>query len=242
MGLLDLLLARALPAACLACHAAAGRPASTGLGLCPACRGRLRPLPAAAACAGCGRPLAGRLPSGWRCGACRQRPPAYDRLLCGWSYEPPCDAVIAGLKFRRLDYLGAHLAAALHARLGPELGGCDVVVPVPLHWRRRLARGFNQAEAIARPLAARLGLPCERLLRRRRATAPQSGLDRAARRRNPRGAFAAPRPPAIHGRAVLLVDDVVTTGATLDAAARCLRRAGARAIVALAAARTPEPR
>jgi ComF family protein len=236
---IQLLLAHALPATCLACRDAAPAGASIRLGLCPDCRRRLRPLRAAASCAGCGRPLAGRLPPGWRCGRCRARPQAFDRLLCGWSYEPPCDAVIAGLKFRRLDYLGAHLAAALHVQLGPEVAGCEVVVPVPLHWRRHLARGYNQAEAIARPLAARLGLPCSRLLRRPRATAPQSALDREARTRNPRGAFRVRRPAAVAGRAVLLVDDVVTTGATLDAAAACLRAAGARRVVALAAARTP---
>ncbi len=144
------------------------------------------------------------------------------------------------------------------------LAGSDLVVPVPLHWRRRWARGFNQAEE----LAAHLGLPVARALVRRRATAPQVGLPAARRHRNVRGAFAprrtlwgqvlsssvlrglAPgsgretprdaRPdPTVYGKVVVLVDDVATTGATLEACGEVLRRMGAKQVRALTAARAP---
>ena len=227
-----------LPSPCLGC----GVPLPAGrspLALCRACR---QALPAAgSACAGCGAPLpAAEPPAGYRCGDCRARPAAFGLLIVPWRYAPPLDAVILALKFRRLEHLGEDLGGALAAAVGERLAGCDLVVPVPLHWRRRLTRGYNQAESIARPLAGRLGLPAADPLVRQRATPPQTSLDREARRRNLRAAFALPRPAAVRRRTVALIDDVVTTGATLDAAARCLLDGGAAAVVAVAAARTPE--
>src|SRR3954469_10491784 len=236
--LLDRLVHALLPAPCLGC----GRPlpaAGAALGLCAACRASLVPIPRQT-CASCLRPLAAHaLPAGYRCGPCRQSPPAFDRLVALWSYRPPLDAVVRGLKFGRLDYLGRHLAAALAAELSPRLAGCDQVVPVPLHWRRRLARGYNEPERIAHPLAAGLGLPCVQALARRRATPPQSLLGREERLANLRKAFRVPRPDRVRGRHVLLVDDVATTGATLHAAAAALKKAGAAAVTALVAGRTP---
>jgi len=237
-GLLDRLVHALLPAPCLGC----GEPlpaAGASLGLCTRCRAALAPLPREA-CAVCARPLAAwALPEDYRCGACRERPPGFDRLLALWSYRPPLDAVVQGLKFRRLDYLGNHLAAALAKGLGDRLAGFDAVVPVPLHWRRRLARGYNQAERIARPLAGLLGLPCSPLLSRRRATPPQSLLGKADRLANLRRAFRVSRPARVRGLRILLVDDVATTGATVDAAATALKNAGAAAVTALVAGRTP---
>jgi len=229
-----------LPDTCLGC----GRPRrriAAPFGLCRACHGRLAPVPPAV-CATCAGPLAGAgdLPFP-RCGACRLDPPPFERLWAIWRYQPPLDGVIAGLKFHRLDYLGAELAGEAAARLAPERGRWDLVAPVPLHWRRRLERGFNQAERIARPLAARLDLPAGTPLRRQRATRPQARLARAERLRGPRAAFALRRGAAVAGRRVLLVDDVVTTGATLRAAAAALRRGGA-AVEALALAVTPSSR
>lgn len=251
-----------LPAACLAC----GQPLGAGrqpLGLCLPCRGRLRrPVPG---CAVCGAPLeAGRLrplADGFTCGRCRSLPPAYDRLWAAWSYEGPLPPVIGGLKYRRLDYLGGHLAEGMadallegsegrvsSAAVGREPAPAapeaarrwDLVVPVPLHWRRRWLRGFNQAERIARPLARRLGIPFRSALRRRRPTRRQARLARAARLANPAGAFIAGRGEGVATARVLLVDDVATTGATLDAAARALLEAGAAGVTAAVAARTPE--
>ncbi|HXO22620.1 MAG TPA: ComF family protein [Thermoanaerobaculia bacterium] len=233
-----------LPSCCLGCGRALRGQAP--LGLCAGCRGRLRRADrrdrdGGGPCAGCGRRLAGPTPRGYRCGRCRAAPPACDRLLALWSYEEPLTAVVQRLKFGRLDYLGRHLANAMALELGAELAGLDLVVPVPLHWRRRLARGYNQAERIARPLALRLGLPFAPALRRSRATPPQTSLGRAERLSNLERAFQARAvEPPLRGRRVLLVDDVATTGATLNAAARALKRAGAAQVVAVVAGRTPD--
>jgi ComF family protein len=116
-------------------------------------------------------------------------------------------------------------------------GAPDVIVPVPLHWLRQWGRGYNQAELLARYVGSELGLPCERLLRRRRRTAQQAMLDVDARRTNVRGVFA-PAPGArAGGRHVLLVDDVMTTGATLGEAARVLGDAAVASVSVLTAAR-----
>ncbi len=244
-GLLRSILYHLLPAPCLACGEEVREPRRS-LGLCASCRGRLARWPRDA-CDSCGRPLEGaHLPAGYRCGACRRRPPPYRRLLSAWSYQPPIDAVLTGLKFRRLEYLGTQLGPTVADLLRSEVAGCDLVVPVPLHWRRYLRRGYNQAAAIARPLASELGQPMANVLRRRRATPAQSRLSRAERRRNLRDAFAVRGNPLLRavscaGRHVLLVDDIATTGTTLQAAAVCLRRAGAASVTALAVARTPEP-
>jgi len=225
-----------LPASCLGCGEALF--SSAPLGLCAPCRGKLARL--RQACAVCAGPLeAFEPPAGYPCGACRERPPAFDCLLALWIYRPPLDAVVQGLKFRRLDYLGRHLARALADGLEKELEGFDAVIPVPLHWQRRLARGYNQAERIASPLAAQLGLPLVPALRRTRRTPPQTSLGKAGRLANLRQAFRVPRPRKVRGLRLLLVDDVATTGATLDTAAAVLRRAGAAGVTAVVAARTP---
>jgi ComF family protein len=211
-ALVDLL----LPAVCALCGAGA-----PGGPLCPACaRGVPEPPPA------------GRAPpplAAWAAGAPFDGP--WAEWLRRFKYpapglaglDPAADAVAEALALR---------AAARAPGPAPEL-----VVPVPLHPARLAARGFNPAALLAAALARALGLRCApAALRRVRDTPSQTGLSRAARRRNVRGAFAAARPlPA----RVWIVDDVATTGATLAAAARAARRAGAREILGLTAARTP---
>ena len=120
---------------------------------------------------------------------------SFDRLLALWSYEEPLNAVIQALKFRRLDYLGRHLGEAIAARWSEEIAGADLVVPVPLHWRRRFSRGYNQAERIARAVARRAGLPLVSALARRRVGPPQSSLGREERLANLRSAFQMRRVP-----------------------------------------------
>ena len=211
----DLAFRLVLPRPCLACSA----PAERELGLCAACRRLLDPPP---------RNAPGEdLPEG--CDAC----------FWLWDYRPPFDRVVLGLKYRRLDYLGLHIAAEANARLATELQRADVVVPMPMHWRRRLARGRNQAESIARPLARRLGVPLSPALRRRTLGKPQVGRGRRQRLANPGIVIACKRPARVRDRVVLLVDDVVTTGATAGRAASALKTAGAAKVILFAAARTP---
>jgi ComF family protein len=135
--------------------------------------------------------------------------------------------------------LGRLLAeAGARALPAPPADWADGLVPVPLHPARLAERGFNQAELLAAPCAARWRVPVlSRALVRRRPTLPQTDLDPAARRANVRDAFRVPRPAAVEGRRVLLVDDVLTTGATVGAAARALRAAGAAAVGVLTLAR-----
>jgi len=114
----------------------------------------------------------------------------------------------------------------------------DLIVPMPMHWRRRFQRGYNQAELLAWEIAGRTLLPVERkAVKRRRATSPQSELSGSARRRNVAGAFQLHRPSRIRGKNVLLVDDVLTTGATARACALALKRAGAGQVIVLTLAR-----
>jgi ComF family protein len=133
------------------------------------------------------------------------------------------------------ELVGELWAAATEARL--RALAAHVVVPVPLHWRRRWGRGYNQSEALARPIAARLGLPCRpSCLRRVRHTPEQAKQTPAARQDNVRHAFRA-RGTLLRGQTVLLVDDVFTTGSTAAEAARALRQAGAGRVVVAVLAR-----
>ena len=174
---------------------------------------------------------------------------------CAASIDPaPPGEVVAPYLFggelatalRRLKFQGRReVARAIAPLLGPALAeaaaGCDLLVPVPLHRRRLRQRGYNQTALILRHARRYAGLPVDPLsLRRVRSTPPQTGLDRAARRRNVEGAFAVVRPGRIAGRAVLLCDDVVTTGATLAAASAALRAAGAARVACFSVARADQ--
>jgi ComF family protein len=142
------------------------------------------------------------------------------------------------LKFHGRREVARQLAPMLAPALAEAARECDLVIPVPLHRRRLAQRGFNQAALLVRH--GRAGVPADQLsLRRVRATMPQTGLDRAARARNLEGAFEVVlrRRARVAGGKILLVDDVITTGATLSAAARALHQAGARQVIGFCAAR-----
>jgi len=151
------------------------------------------------------------------------------------AYEFPVDAAIKALKFRRrLEYVPAF--AEILCRAATDLpADIDAVLAVPLHWRRRWFRGFNQALEIARPVADRLGVPVLWAVFRKRATPPQSGLKSRERIRNLRGAFAVRG--VLRCRHVLIVDDVITTGTTSRSLAMVLRRSGVKKVSMLAVAR-----
>lgn len=201
---------------------------------------------AACVCPTCRRSL---VEDGPRCPACAAACPTGTCEPCRRG-EPPCDGLVVlggyGDDLRtavlRAKRPGAEPVAAALGRLLVRrhrqtfvAWGCDVVVPVPMHWTRRALRGTNAAEEIARRVAGDLGVPCRRLLRRIRATRMQNELPFEERRGNVRGAFRARWGTA--GRRILLVDDVVTTGGTLAECRRTLVAAGAAAVHAAAAAR-----
>lgn len=227
------------PATCAACGEPTERP-----GLCLDCRDQTAPRQGPR-CRTCDQALPVEAPA-HRCGRCLDRRPAFEQVFGLFDYGGPVGAAIRRAKYRgRPEALAAlaptwlaHLPAAL--RLDPP----EVVVPVPLHWRRLHQRGFSPPLVLADQVARALGVPLRgQALRRLRATAVQAGLDERRRRANLRGAFVA------RGRAlpaeVLLVDDVFTTGATADACAAALRRAGVRRVRVLAPAlveRHPHPR
>jgi ComF family protein len=198
---------------------------------CVACWARLDFL-TAPLCACCGLPFAYAAADGALCGACLADPPAFDRARAAVRYDDASSGLVLALKYADRTQL-ARPMARLMARAVPAADSSLVVVPVPLHPRRLRQRLFNQAVLLARPLARHWRatlLPDA--LERRRDTPPTRGLSRAARLRNVAGAIAlSPRAAGrLAGRDVLLVDDVMTTGATVDACARQLRRAGARNI------------
>jgi ComF family protein len=173
------------------------------------------------------------------CGRCLARPPAYDGTVAALVYAFPADVLLRALKFRSELALAPLLGRLLAARL-PRGVRVDWVLPVPLSAARLRSRGFNQALEIARPLAAATGCAlAPRLAERSRDTPPQVDLPLAERGRNVRGAFHCTRDLA--GAEVALVDDVMTTGATLDELAATLKRAGAARVVNWVVARTPPP-
>ncbi len=152
-------------------------------------------------------------------------------------YEGDLRRLIHLLKYDGMRPLAKALAKKM-APLVPRLGTVELVIPVPLHRSRRWSREFNQAELLSKELSRLVGIPSRpKCLRRVRSTPPQAGLSHRQRRVNVRGAFAAADAAYIEGRRVLLVDDVMTTGATLDACARVLKAAGARHVSSLTLAR-----
>jgi ComF family protein len=162
-------------------------------------------------------------------------PPPLRAELVPLAYNFPVDAAIKALKFKRRLWYGPALAQLLCCSLDVLPRDVDAVLPVPLHWRRHWRRGFNQAREIAGPVARQLGVPLIGGVRRARSTQPQSGLSAAERARNVRGAFVARgRCRAGH---VLIVDDVITTGATIAQLARVILDSGAGNVSALAVAR-----
>jgi ComF family protein len=192
-------------------------------------------------CPSCGLPFPGLEPGNDHlCSRCILDPPAYAGARSFGYYTGELSAAIQQFKFHGRRNLVGHLSALLaEAFIGTwRPGAVDVLVPVPLHPKRRWGRGFNQAALLARALSALISIPCdEGALCRVRDTRPQVGLSDSERSANVRQAFRSRSPARVEGMRVLLIDDVMTTGATLSSAAGALRSCGAVRISALTVAR-----
>lgn len=209
--------------------------------LCSACEADLPWLDGR--CLVCAVPLPSR---GLVCGECLKRPPAFDHVEVPWRFAFPVDALISRFKhqahwpYGRL--LGERLAHHLQHAYADGLPRPDALLPVPLARRRLRQRGFNQAQMLAQWLSRALAITLEaRTLERLIDTPPQQQLDAATRRRNLRQAFTLSGEAAVSGRHLALVDDVLTTGATAEALASLLKRAGAARVDVYCLARTPKP-
>lgn len=210
------------PSRCLLCQA-------PGSALCTHCLADLPWLPDAH-CPVCSLPT----PGGNTCGHCLNEAPAFSRAEALFSYAFPIDRLIRQLKYREQLALAPLLGTLLTERLQGSLP--DVWLPMPLHANRLKQRGFNQAAEIARELSARSGVPVQPgWAARVRDTPPQAGLKREARKKNLRGAFSCNR--KVTGLHVGIVDDVMTTGSTLDELAKTLKDAGAREVSCVMVAR-----
>jgi ComF family protein len=224
-----------LPRLCVFCGAVAEEDAPVAI--CPACEAKLERV-AAPWCPCCGQVFAAREGASHLCGPCQTDPPPFTRARAAVIYEEegPAGQAIKRFKYsRRLDML-----PLMHHWLQQPwcldlVHDADLLAPVPLHVSRLRQRGLNQALLLAQAFA---DAPLEReLLVRARSTPPQAGLNPKERRANVKGAFKVPRPDLVRDRAILLIDDVFTTGATVRECARVLRRAGARQVDVLTVAR-----
>lgn len=231
------------PPRCLACAQSTDAPH----GLCASCW-RDTHFIAGTACAKCGLPLIGEagavsdpgLDGADLCEGCIRHPPAWDRGVAAALYRGAARRAILALKHGdRLD-LVRPLAGWMAVAGRDLIATTDVIVPVPLHWRRLLKRRYNQSAELARRLGRLSGKPADvDLLTRQRFTQPQENMDRVTRARNQAGAFAVTpkRAAGLAGRSVLLIDDVLTSGATLSACADTLRAGGAARVDVLVLAR-----
>ena len=209
--------------------------------VCAACLLEVEPLAAEYFCRQCRTPFQNRFPldEEGRCALCRLGARGFDAAYCFGAYEGTLRELIHVYKYGKVRTLAQPLGAFLGRALARD-ERYDLVTPVPLHWRRRWQRGFNQSELLAREIGRRSGIPFAHTLRRIRSTSAQAGLSNTARRRNVAAAFAARRAlraDALRGRHVLLVDDVMTTGSTAAACAQALKNAGAARVALLTVAR-----
>ncbi len=194
--------------------------------VCSRCLNQPERLTAEFYCRTCRTPFVNRHPldETGQCPLCRLGLNGFDEVYSFGSYEGTLRTLIHLFKFERVKTLSRRLGDFLVLAL-PREQRFDAIVPMPLHWHRRWQRGFNQSELLAREVARRWNVPVIRAVRRKRPTVPQAGLTSAQRRKNVQGAFLARQ--RLDGLHVLLIDDVLTTGATASACARALKRAGA---------------
>ncbi len=220
----------ALPGVCQLCSARAD-----GM-LCQACE-RDFPAHRPPSCAICDVPLTG----GDVCADCLRSPPSFDRALAGLRFEAPVNSLIHQLKHAHGCHWVASLCAPLLARVRETYGEAlpGHIVAVPIHWRRRIWRGYNQSALLASHLSRELTIPCANWIKKRHRTTPQRELKREQRLQNLRGSFVCQK--RLNGGHIAVVDDVLTTGATAECVAHALKDAGADRVDIWSVARTPKP-
>lgn len=222
-----------LPPRCLGCSGIVADPGA----LCPACWERVDFL-TPPLCIRCGLPFELDPGAAATCGECMRSPPRFRRARAVLRYDEHGKALI--LRFKHADRVDmAPTLARWMTRAGGELlADADVIAPVPLHWTRLFSRRYNQAALLANGISSLTGVAAApRLLERRRRTVSQGSMGRSQRLKNVKGAFVIRDPDAVAGRSVLLVDDVLTTGATVGECCRVLLSAGASAVDVLTIAR-----
>ena len=246
MPILHALINLCFPPACLLCHArlAPTNPACALAGdtpaVCESCAASM-PRSGRPVCSRCGVTLPGAFDAVASCTDCRDRPPAFERARAPWQYTGRTQDAIRQFKYHRRWRLGGWLATEMAWLAGSSfpIDEIALVLPVPLHWVKRRLKGFDPTESLATSIAQRLHIPqTSSALRRTRWTTTQTRLSVAARFRNVRRAFRA-ETRLVRERSVLLIDDVLTSGATAHACALALKEAGARRVFVLTAARTP---
>jgi len=232
-GMGRMLLDLCFPPHCAGCEAqveAAGN-------LCSPCFTQLRQI-AAPMCSCCGMPFANPVEVGL-CANCASQHPLFVQARAAWVYNEVSGTLVRRLKFHDRTAMLPRYGKALAVAGREMLQESDVAVPVPLHWRRLLKRRYNQSALLAFALAREVEIPVlVGVLRRIRHTVPQTRLKGEERRKNVKGAFAVREPERIRGKRVLLIDDVMTTGATILASTDALLRAGAQEVRVLTLART----
>lgn len=227
----------ALPPLCAVCRAPV-----EGKGLCPACWSKIsfitRPY-----CERLGLPFVYDPGPGILSMEAIANPPSYHRARAAVRFDEISRALVHALKYSdRLEL--APMMGRWMSRAGRELlAEADTIVPVPLHWRRQWARRFNQSALLAATISAESGVPVAAALKRVKATVQQVGLSKAERAANVQGAFRVPEEnkASVHGRRLIIVDDVLTSGATIEGCARALLRAGAANVDVLIFARVADP-
>ncbi|MFT5083524.1 MAG: ComF family protein [Lentisphaeria bacterium] len=176
------------------------------------------------------------------CGDCLKHPPSFDTLVTSYRFETPLSGIINRFKHQRGHYWADTLCKPLVAMVAKRYDSDKppLLMPVPIHWRKRLTRGYNQSELLAAVLCKHLGVSMSRALKKTQPTKMQQGLGRKERTKNLRGSFECPQSLAYPH--VVLVDDVVTTGATVEALAKRLKQQGVKRVDVWALARTPKKR
>jgi ComF family protein len=246
MGILASLLDLIFPPRCAICRdslwKSEKRTNPEEYAFCPSCLDDFREV-ASPLCTLCGLPLASWIEEDHYCETCLRRRPHYEWARAAYFYEGRVREAIHQFKFAGKSHLAGPLGKLLTSAIKNWLPNSHgyLIMPVPLHPRRLRERGFNQSLLLARQAASRLGAELDTLsLRRVRYTKPQTGLKEEERRRNVRKAFRCTEASLLKGENVILIDDVTTTGNTLNDCARALKRAGAERVYGIALARTSQ--